>query len=664
MRRGTVAFAAALFAVSTVAAQEADGLLTFIIENPVVPRGEQFTVSVEFDHDDPQTVTVLEDDLPDGIRLIRGPYIRSVGDGTVRVSYTLRADRTGTFRFTGFELSAGGRDFTTRPFAVSAGLYDRRVLYVPPELTWRAEKEEVYVGETVFLHLELVDNRSIVIFDSMSVTPPRTGVFQQVPGFGRIEEERIGDTVLYRLPVATFIFTPSASGRITIPAASVQTGGRSAKAETLILLVKPLPEEIETTGAIGEFRFTSAMDRQQAAVDDEVALRITLSGRGNLGYLIIPDPQYSGVILVSTEETQDLRVGSSGYEGTRGVVYRFVAEEAGEGEVRAPAFVWMDGTDYSIRSANERVYPLRFIVSDGSSEAEETDLFPFEPADARSVLSFRDRPLRSTPWVYLSLLPGPLCFFTVIVLKRRGSGPLAILLLALLAADPALPIGADLTRGDDAYAKGDFAAAIEIYTAAAVELPENPGVRYNLGLALYRSGMQGEGLHEIRSAVLLRPMNSRFRETMLWMEGAMSLDRGVAPALGVDPDLFLVVFIVFFNISFILPIPLRRRSKGGSLIVLILSALIVISSAAGFAYSGWYDAIPKGVIGSAGAEVWRIPDSTARNWLELAPGTSVRIGSEADGFKLVETGYGIKGWIETDRVIPDGVLFRKTAEED
>jgi len=81
-------------------------------------------------------------------------------------------------------------------------------------------------------------------------------------------------------------------------------------------------------------------------------------------------------------------------------------------------------------------------------------------------------------------------------MKMRAGWAWACLLLAGAAAP-----SARVADGNRKYAAGDLAGALGDYTAAQIDDPDSPGVRYNLGNVLFRQGEFARAAEEYRHAL-------------------------------------------------------------------------------------------------------------------------------------------------------------------
>jgi Ca-activated chloride channel family protein len=70
----------------------------------------------------------------------------------------------------------------------------------------------------------------------------------------------------------------------------------------------------------------------------------------------------------------------------------------------------------------------------------------------------------------------------------RYPAAVSMLVLLLLSLPPAATLRAATVSAEDAYKKGDFAAAAQEYAAAAKRFPDKPALPFNAGTAEYRAG--------------------------------------------------------------------------------------------------------------------------------------------------------------------------------
>ncbi len=98
--------------------------------------------------------------------------------------------------------------------------------------------------------------------------------------------------------------------------------------------VKPLPEQgkpADFTGAVGEFDFKSAVDRDQLPMNDALTLSMSISGKGNLELIKIPEPKLpSDFESYEPKITNDIKTTSSGISGSKKFEYLAIPRAHGD----------------------------------------------------------------------------------------------------------------------------------------------------------------------------------------------------------------------------------------------------------------------------------------------------------------------------------------------
>ncbi len=216
--------------------------------------GEQATISIIFDYADAASVSADPFTPPYGLELESGPYIRPYIDeadptvAKVEVSYVVAAKAPGRYPIPSITIHTRDSTAATEPFVLSAGVKQGDSVVFPPSVRWRALRSPIYVGETIPLALEIENEISPVPVDRLVVQPPASGL-EPAPGLLSPSAVTIGNTKLYTVPAATYLFTPVSAGTVVVPAASVGVGSLTGSAQPLTLTVLPDPEGIEQTGA-------------------------------------------------------------------------------------------------------------------------------------------------------------------------------------------------------------------------------------------------------------------------------------------------------------------------------------------------------------------------------------------------------------------------------
>lgn len=214
---------------------------------------------------------------------------------------------------------------------------------------------------------------------------------------------------------------------------------------------------------------------------------------------------------------------------------------------------------------------------------------------------------------------------------------IALLWLASVWAGP-------MEDGRDAYDRGDYAGAVEIWES--VEDP-SAAVLYDLGAAHYRAGDAPRAIAAWRAATRRRPRDGDLAHNLALARAGLG-DR--PPPVDPEPRWSALA---------------RPEEVGAVAVALLLAAAVSLSGrrAGRVAIGGglWLVGLLLGVVAISGqrasdrqpvavvvdaparARDAARPDGAVR--FELQPGTEVLVERRLDGFTLARTGDGRRGWV-------------------
>lgn len=629
-------------------------------------RGYRFTYSITVSRALPEDIERVETSFPETIRIIDGPNLRSILEEdeqgemkrATRVSFTLMGEKMGWWRLPGPRVHFTNGEVVPAPEkAVGIGRFRGGGIDVPISARWDLPKMEIYLGETLPVLLRAEDLRNIGLIDSLEYSPPSLGSFERVSGLGEIEQWETEEIQVYSLPAAVFLFTPFEVGEVTFSPAEVFINQQSAESPPVTIRVKALPPEARESGAVGSFSFSVDVDRREPAARDTLVCTVRVSGEGNLTYLTLPEPRFEGLRVTKTEEYEDLKPSMGGYKGVREIRY-FCTGGKGEATIQVPDFVYFNPAREETTRIEGEDFSITLLPPDQTGMGEDNEegnpwlLISPESAGWTGTDYYREGVY------YLFLLPGAIILLVLLILGKLKLLPLAVVGLVTMVLFTAC------TRPKDA---GDFSRAYEEFEGENYNLStllfqqgaQRKGYYYlyhNAGVSSHFAGDKAEAVYFLRKAVYKNPLQTRSRETLSALEEEYGLQGQTPLPFPVHPEIFFFSLILFVNLFFALGGLFLFKRNGVVVILLLLMFAGVLGSGAGLLGSALSRDRRVGIVMDDREGLKKIPMDSAEEWLSIEEGTAVRVEQFFSDYVLVETGYGIKGWIGKSNIsmVSDG----------
>ncbi|MGL4363666.1 MAG: BatD family protein [Bacteroidales bacterium] len=364
--------------------------MTLEVQAPrVVNVGETFRMSFI-------TNSKVDNFIPpsiEGFRVIAGPAQStsnsvSIVNGkvtqstSISFSYTISAEQEGKFTIGSAKVKHGGQEARTQPFAIECvkesnppqggssaqktANADGRGIFVNVVLS----KREVYLGESLVASTKLyVRGTAVAGIESVKL-PVFNGFWTQemnVPQQIRFERENVKGIVYDAGLLNQQLLFPQQVGELTISGVEVdiieQTRTRSRDifddffgggvqnirkkvvSSAQKIKVKDLPPGAPPsfTGAVGDFKISASLSKQQLMANDATSLTIRVSGKGNLK--LINTPKVSLPVDFETYDaktTESIKNTSNGSEGYRQFEVPIIPRSAGIFTIAAIEFSYFN----------------------------------------------------------------------------------------------------------------------------------------------------------------------------------------------------------------------------------------------------------------------------------------------------------------------------------
>lgn len=586
-----------------------DPLISVKVESDLLVAGQRFTFVIRLHDNGLATPVGTLPAIDPRISILSGPEIttETAADESGRqgrfvfMRYVARANTPGYAELPPIAVQYGVQSLKTGPVLLKIRK-DEANAEIPPDLAWNVHADRIYRGQSVFITLDLVHSPTIVFPDSIEIPSLGGGSFEEVRGVGRIESDRLAGRDFQRLPVAGFLFTPSSAGQVNLPLARVSLG-KTVLATLPFGLTVLEPPALADLSAIGDLKLVTTLESTAVGRGETARLSVRIEGTGNLRTLRLPEPVLLGLNLVSKSENGKYLPTEQGYRGFREVVYQLGSAVAGVYSVAIPPCPVL-GFDGQLNLGEPRSLSLE-VLDVASTQKKD------QPAVQMRLLTLRQA---------LELMGG-----------GRGAVP---------------DWAAAFEAGLNAYDAADYADALAQFTRALKIGPDHPGILYNLGVTNQARGSSAHAVYYLLLALRQRPHDQVLRQALEGLEQQLGLKHQLA-ILVLPPPGFLVAGLAVFLILGLggFAVFVWRRNLRWLLAGFVLVACGAVV-AGGLWLDRWQRELPVGVVSETGTMMRRIPEARSREWLQLASGTSVRIEAEYQGYLLVETAFGSKGWVE------------------
>ncbi len=618
------------------------------VSNRRIAQGARLSIEVFVEGLSPDDIRVGSVDTPRVLTYLAGPDI-SVQAGSVRIAFAYSGREPGRAVFPSVEIVTSEQIVRTEPFVVEVSERNDPTR-VPFDAAWRAADYSPFEGQTISLFLEMRDTRSFLFPDTITVTPPSSGLFQEVQGIGTIRSQTIGEFELLDVPIAAFLFTPSQAGNVTVPAAQVRSAGYTRTAPAITIAVQALPETVRGTGAVGNFLYSATIDTTELVEGESSVVTLTVEGTGNLEFLRMPGIEAEGTIVTEAGDVSRFAPNEAGYAGSRQKTYRVTPTRGGEYTVRVESFSYVERATGVVRTIPGRSFTVS--VSGAGTLSESAAPEALHVLDAEGVKAVQPLNVYRRPVTYLFLLPGVVAVFVALFVrsrrKRAGIFSLAVFFLALGA--PELDDSA-LNSAYILWSADEIEQSFRVYDEIVRESPDIVGVWYNRGVAAFSLGDTAEAVYSLRRALTANPHFGDARRALSTVESYVGLERQVEIRSFVHPDYSVLLLAIAFTIACVFCVAAIHRTRGGYVAAGVFFLTVAIGAAGLVPFGARLVRSDIAVVAESDLELKRVPADDTELWHSLPAGTAVTIDSEHEQFFLIRTGYGISGWVESASVL-------------
>lgn len=367
--------------------------------------------------------------------------------------------------------SSGGGATSGQGQGQSQGTSDPQVSGKDLFLKVSSSKKSVYVGEQVVLTYRLYTKVPVSSL-SISKTPSYAGAWTKdisdnSGGSLRQSSEYVNGVEYTVAEIQRIVVVPQRAGTLSLDPMTIEciaqirteSGNRRSNdpfdiffndpffnrgltnvkkelnSQALSIDVRNLPETgkpASFAGAVGDYRFSSEIDRTELKTNEAFTLTMSVSGSGNIELLQMPEPVFPPDFEVYDPEiTTTTNTSSQGLSGTKKAKYLVIPRRAGNFTIPAMEFSWYNASNAAYQSAQSQPYEIRVEKGigggdEGSIYASDREGITYLGKDISHIMTGdpRLKPVGTgffaTPAYFVALLALLLAFILLLlVLKKR-----------------------------------------------------------------------------------------------------------------------------------------------------------------------------------------------------------------------------------------------------
>jgi hypothetical protein len=222
---------------------------------------------------------------------------------------------------------------------------------------------------------------------------------------------------IVQIPATTFALAVRTSTGVFLSLGTQETVFR--KTEPLTLQINPLPstgKPDDFSGAVGNFKLETSVDKSKAEVGEAINLKVTLSGSGNFRTITdFPLPELLGFKIYSSKSNDSVAIRNDVLQGAKSWEYVVIPQVPGKELLPAMKFAYFSPEAKQYREAQAAGLEVAVLKGKGGTGSESGIIAPAQQGIIKrgtdinyiklsGSLKNQSRPLYQSAWIYLALL--------------------------------------------------------------------------------------------------------------------------------------------------------------------------------------------------------------------------------------------------------------------
>jgi hypothetical protein len=405
---------------------------------------------------------------------INNSWINGVRSFSKSYTYFLAPKKSGVFTIGQSTIEIDGEVYKTSPIkitvtaAVDIPKDPNDPNYIASEsihLVAEVSKTNPYLNEAISVVYKLYVAENTGVRNWSEIDTPRYNDFWsqniEVKGLSVKEGQYKGENYRYVVLKKAVLF-PQKTGKLSIEPLALDvsvevpsnrrdifgrltttTTNRTVTAGRRTINVKPLPEKNKPddfSGAVGEFDFNAVASKTSLIASEAFALRLEVTGKGNLKLFEIPKPSLPATLEVfEPEHKENISTLISGMRGSISDNYTIVPNEQGQYPIPTLSFSYFDLKSKSYKtikskqvvisvaadptSANTPTVSKSLNSAENASPADRFSSFKTET----SLQPIQEKPFHGTPLFWVLFL-GPIILIplTIMITKKQRNSAMDV----------------------------------------------------------------------------------------------------------------------------------------------------------------------------------------------------------------------------------------------
>lgn len=323
-----------------------------------------------------------------------------------RFTYTLLAQREGTFTISPATIRVNGKDYQSNGVRIQVLPADKK----PAQQQNRTQNSNVSNGEifvrTIVSKTQVQEQEAIVLTYRLYYAnmvdleymrnpelPSFTGfINESLETSNQAQLEHYNDRNYQTNDLATYVLFPQRAGDLQIDAAHFAIQGKervrvparnpfeeyreiyktfphelTAKGVTIHVDALPGSKPAGFSGGVGTFTLTPSLSKTEMDINDAFTLKLTIAGEGNMKFIKTPAIDWpEGFEVYDPQVKNNFSITRTGFKGSKTIEYPVIARNAGEYTIPALSFSYFDTKEKSYKTLSTPEYTVR--VKRGAGE--------------------------------------------------------------------------------------------------------------------------------------------------------------------------------------------------------------------------------------------------------------------------------------------------------